>query len=73
MGDEINIVEPGFNSGWSAVEGIWRPTKDLKSGELVANPEDLVTFNQKGKYSSPEFIWKQPVVLLQSNFLILTN
>jgi aldose sugar dehydrogenase len=24
------------------------------------NPEDLVTFNQKGKYSSPEFIWKQP-------------
>ena len=23
FGDEINLVEPGFNSGWSRVQGIW--------------------------------------------------
>ena len=22
-GDEINLVEPGFNSGWNKVQGIW--------------------------------------------------
>jgi aldose sugar dehydrogenase len=60
-GDEINIVEPGFNSGWSMVQGLWRPTKNLTAGELVLNPDNLVTFNQKGKYSPPEFIWEQPV------------
>ena len=25
-GDEINIVEPGFNSGWNKVQGIWERT-----------------------------------------------
>ncbi|HZD83462.1 MAG TPA: PQQ-dependent sugar dehydrogenase, partial [Nitrososphaeraceae archaeon] len=24
-GDEINLVEPGFNSGWDRVQGIWKP------------------------------------------------
>ena len=24
-GDEINLVKPGFNSGWMVVQGIWRP------------------------------------------------
>jgi aldose sugar dehydrogenase len=60
-GDEINIVEPGFNSGWSKVQGIWQPTKNLTAGDLVLNPNDLTNFNQKGMYSLPEFIWKQPV------------
>ena len=23
FGDEINLVEPGFNSGWAKVLGIW--------------------------------------------------
>jgi glucose/arabinose dehydrogenase len=23
FGDEINLVEPGFNSGWSKIQGIW--------------------------------------------------
>ena len=23
FGDEINLVEPGFNSGWSQIQGIW--------------------------------------------------
>jgi aldose sugar dehydrogenase len=24
FGDEINLVQPGFNSGWSQVAGIWK-------------------------------------------------
>ena len=24
FGDEINLVNPGFNSGWSQVAGIWK-------------------------------------------------
>ena len=24
-GDEINLVEPGFNSGWVKVQGVWEP------------------------------------------------
>ena len=23
FGDEINFIEPGFNSGWAKVQGIW--------------------------------------------------
>ncbi len=23
FGDEINLVEPGFNSGWAKIQGIW--------------------------------------------------
>ena len=60
-GDEINLVEPGFNSGWSKVQGIWKPTRDLKIGNTVLNPDSLVDFDGKGKYSVPEFIWKEPV------------
>lgn len=60
-GDEINIVEPGFNSGWSKVQGIWQPTKNLTAGDVVLNPDNLVNLNETGKDSLPEFIWKQPV------------
>ena len=26
-GDEINLVEPGFNSGWESVQGVWKPVE----------------------------------------------
>jgi len=59
-GEEINLVEPGYNGGWKKVQGIWQP---LRGGgnigkELDNLPEILVNFNGKGKYSDPEFIWK---------------
>jgi glucose/arabinose dehydrogenase len=59
-GDEINLVEAGFNGGWKKVQGIWEP---LRGGgnigkELLSLPIDLENFNGKGKYSEPEFIWK---------------
>lgn len=62
FGDEINLVYPGFNSGWNKVDGIWL------RGYTVDNAEDhpasnktlddlLVEFSGKGKYSPPEFTW----------------
>jgi glucose/arabinose dehydrogenase len=59
-GDEINRVEPGFNSGWAAVQGIWKPNMDEK-GKLNLNPKDLFNFDGKGDYSPPELTWIPPV------------
>src|ERR671930_815039 len=60
FGDEINLVEPGFNSGWNKVQGIWN-TEIGPSKEIVENSNELVDFGGKGKYSSPEFVWKKAV------------
>jgi glucose/arabinose dehydrogenase len=60
-GDEINLVEPGFNGGWKKVQGIWQPLRENNGNigkELDDHPQDLENFNGKGKYSDPEFIWK---------------
>src|SRR6185437_4392657 len=61
-GDEINLVEPGFNSGWLQVQGIWTVEGSLKKGPVNPNPSaNLVDFGGKGKYRAPEFIWTKPV------------
>jgi glucose/arabinose dehydrogenase len=63
-GDEINLVEPGFNSGWAKVQGIWKyhSGKDpFNASEITYNPTNLVDFAGKGKYSSPEFTWNDTV------------
>jgi glucose/arabinose dehydrogenase len=59
-GDEINLVEPGFNGGWKKIQGIWQPLRGGGNmGKELDNPsKDLVNFNGKGTYSDPEFIWK---------------
>jgi aldose sugar dehydrogenase len=59
-GDEINLVKPGFNSGWNKVQGFWNPD-GAERGELELNPDDLVNFNGNGVYSAPEFVWNQSV------------
>jgi glucose/arabinose dehydrogenase len=56
FGDEINLVKPGFNSGWVKVQGIWKPDFETM-GKISLNPMGLVNFDGKGKYSPPEFIW----------------
>ena len=59
-GDEINLVEPGFNSGWQQVHGL----AELTSG---FDPKDLVDFNEKGHYRDPELVWQNtagPTALL---------
>src|SRR6266498_3349967 len=51
--DELNLVKPGFNSGWSQVMGF--PPKRF-------NPQnDLVTFDGKGQYNDPQYVWKQTI------------
>lgn len=59
-GDEINLVEPGYNSGWVKVQGIWEPNFD-DMGNLSIAPSGLVDFGGNGIYSEPEFIWNLPV------------
>jgi aldose sugar dehydrogenase len=61
FGDEINLVEPGFNSGWSKVQGTWTLDEEESMTEAAPrNPENgLVDFGGKGKYSSPEFTWRE--------------
>jgi glucose/arabinose dehydrogenase len=67
-GDEINLVMPGFNSGWGAVQGLWKPNGENISDSAV-NPLSLVTFNGKGEYSPPEFIWKEIIAPTAIKFL----
>ena len=62
-GDEINLVNEGFNGGWNKVQGIWRNIGDdiPSSKDIDSIPADLVYFDGKGKYRSPEFTWNQTV------------
>ena len=72
-GDEINLVEPGFNSGWAQVMGIWAPEGAIgkeTAGPDISNPSpNLVDFAGKGKYSPPEFTWLKPVAPTALTFL----
>ena len=49
-GDEINLVQPGFNSGWQQVQG-------LAALEDSFSESDLQDFDGKGHYSDPELVW----------------
>jgi glucose/arabinose dehydrogenase len=72
FGDEINLVEPGFNSGWNKVVGIWKALpKDYQApGSLASEkPDNLVDFDGRGKYSSPEFTWNNSVAPTALKFL----
>ena len=63
FGDEINLVEPGFNSGWNKIDGIWlrgyaiEDTEDHAISSQQQANNLLVDFDGKGKYSLPEFTW----------------
>ncbi|MGI8720024.1 MAG: PQQ-dependent sugar dehydrogenase [Nitrososphaeraceae archaeon] len=72
-GDEINLVEPGFNSGVRKIMGFWTKSS---SGQLVIikgvdnyDGATLVNFNGKGKYSSPELAWNQTIAPTAIKFL----
>ena len=78
-GDEINLVRPGFNSGWTSIQGIWKPIKedghplrDFAAGEAVLRPESevsLVNFSGFGTYAGPKFVWHTPTVPTALRFL----
>src|SRR5215208_4023384 len=86
FGDEINLAEPGFNSGSDKIFGIWRVNEEGKKlqtaeggkeGEYVTvvgnNPKDLVYFEGKGHYSPPEFTWDKSVAPTALLFLDSKN
>jgi glucose/arabinose dehydrogenase len=50
MNDEINLVRPGFNSGWPIVQGLSNVKEDFDEDELES-------FDGNGVYSDPEFNW----------------
>ena len=52
--DEINLVLPGFNSGWRQVQGLSTLTSSFNRNEL----ED---FGGRGVYREPEFEWFKTV------------
>jgi len=74
FGDEINLVKPGFDSGWRKVQGIWNVADGIKGAEnkgglASESPDSLVDFNGKGKYRSPEFTWNNTVAPTALKFL----
>ncbi len=57
--DEINLVQPGFNSGWYKVMG------PISRTNLTEH--ELVQFNGS-KYSDPEFSWYMPIGVTDIEF-----
>ncbi|HET8857658.1 MAG TPA: PQQ-dependent sugar dehydrogenase [Nitrososphaeraceae archaeon] len=58
--DEINIVKPGFNSGWVQIMGpISRSDNSLNDLQVISN----------SSYSDPQLSWKDPVALTDIEFL----
>jgi glucose/arabinose dehydrogenase len=68
-GDEINHVNPGFNSGWRKIQGFWEGWKRMALPIMSDPAKDMVDFRGKGKYSEPEFSWKMPVGVTAVSFL----
>jgi aldose sugar dehydrogenase len=66
-GDEINLVDPAFNSGWRTLQG--KSSLFQIYNNKTFNPDDLVDFYGKGEYSDPEFSWKGPVGVTAIKFL----
>ena len=72
FGDEINLVKPGFNSGWEKVQGIWKLNQTREKDGIFDNSAkgvEFVDFSSKGKYSNPEFVWDKPVAPTALTFL----
>jgi aldose sugar dehydrogenase len=73
FGDEINLVKPGFNSGWSQVAGIWKAGSSKPGPAIGADsnnpPKYLVNFGGKGVYRAPEFASLQTIAPTALKFL----
>ncbi|MGB7955925.1 MAG: PQQ-dependent sugar dehydrogenase [Candidatus Nitrosopolaris sp.] len=61
--DEINMLKPGFNSGWSKIMGplARNNSSDISKSELVNFPGSY--------YSDPVFSWYHPVGITDIEFL----
>jgi aldose sugar dehydrogenase len=62
MSDELNLVKPGFNSGWAVIQGQSFLQKNF-------NQSMLENFQGKGTYRDPEFIWLDTIAPTSVLFL----
>jgi glucose/arabinose dehydrogenase len=81
--DEINIVEPGFNSGWRKIQGLADSQSELsglvnfpgltgRQYSIVGLMEELsyrILGLGGGKYSDPELVWEDPITPTAIEFL----
>ena len=74
-GDEMNLVEPGFNSGWAKVQGVWENKESRKSGPIMLSPDANIfeDFGGRGKYRPPELTWNTTVAPTGLSFLNSTR
>jgi glucose/arabinose dehydrogenase len=72
-GDEINLVEPGFNSGSFKIYGKSESNSNYEFDNIIQSntegPDGLVTFNGIGRYSEPELTWQDTVAPTAVTFL----
>src|SRR5918998_2947859 len=59
--DEINLVRPGFNSGWEKVTG------PIERSNMTAE-NDLVNFLEPSSYTNPVFTWGRSVGVTDIEF-----
>src|SRR5919106_4674633 len=69
FGDEINLIKPGFNSGWIRIQGIWEVKRGNEGNIVLYPPNSLVDFGGKGNYSLPKFVWNSTVGPTAAKFL----
>lgn len=62
--DEINLVEPGFNSGWRSIMGPASSADEIK---------DLVFLSPNSNYSDPEISWLEPIAVTDIEFINSTS
>ncbi len=62
--DEINLVGPGFNSGWRSIMGPAPSTDEI---------QDLVSLSPNSNYSDPEISWLEPIAVTDLEFINSTN
>ncbi len=60
--DEINLVYPGFNSGWHEMYGFSDSQQEFDINKLV-------TFEGKGNYGEPKLVWGRTAGLTSLIFL----
>lgn len=58
--DEVNIVPPGFNSGWVRHMGPSSRADSLDTHPTLSSPPDYVNFGGVGTYKDPVFSWRRP-------------
>lgn len=66
-GDEINIIKPGFNSGWRQVLGTPFLYESMTGEEF--DRSQIINFNGNGKYYDPALTWNQTIAPTAIGFI----